>query len=190
LRQLTYFVATTLDGRIAAPDGSFDFFPFEPEYLTAVAADWGDAFPTAFHDAFGTTAPRTTFDTVLMGRGTFEPAIEAGVANPYAHLDTFVYSSTLDPAQHPEVTIVSTDPLAHVRQLKQADGAGIWVCGGGRLAARLATEVDRLVLKLNPVTIGDGTPLFDAAFRPRSWRLDSSHAYDLGVVLLEYTQVR
>jgi dihydrofolate reductase len=149
---------------IAAPDGSFDFFSFDPAYLSAVAADWGDTFPTAFHEAFGTTAPRTTFDTVLMGRGTFEPAIHAGIADPYAHLDTFVYSSSLDPSRYPQVTIVSDDPIAHVRELKQADGGGIWLCGGGRLAASLAAEVDRLVLKLNPVTVGDGIPLFSGAF--------------------------
>ena len=190
MRQLTYFVATTLDGRIAAPDGSFDFFSFDPAYLSAVAADWGDTFPTAFHEAFGTTAPRTTFDTVLMGRGTFEPAIQAGIADPYAHLDTVVYSSSLDPSRYPQVTIVSDDPIAHVRELKEADGGGIWLCGGGRLAATLAAEVDRLVLKLNPVTVGDGIPLFSGAFAPRHWRLESSRTYDVGVVLLEYAQER
>ena len=188
MRQLTYFVATTLDGRIAAPDGSFDFFPVDRAYLTAVAADWGDAFPTAFHTAFDTAAPRTRFDTVVMGRSTYEPAIKAGVTDPYAHLDTFVYSATLDPAQHSDVTVVSSDPLTHVRRLKELDGGGIWLCGGGRLAASLGTEVDCLVLKLNPVTVGDGTPLFDGEFAPRNWRLDACHTYDLGVVLLEYTR--
>ena len=190
MRQLTYFVATTLDGRIAGPDGSFDFFPFDPAYLTALAADWGDAFPTAFHDAMGTTATRTMFDTVVMGRGTYEPAIEAGVADPYAHLDTYVYSSTLDPSQHPEVTIVGSDALTHVRQLKKADGGGIWLCGGGRLAASLVAEMDRLVLKVNPITVGEGMPLFNSTFEPRAWLLDSTHVFDLGVVLLEYSQAR
>lgn len=189
MRTLTYFIATTLDGRIAASDGSFDFFPFDPGYARALAADWGDAFPGAFHEAMGTTPPHSVFDTVVMGRGAFEPAIRAGVANPYSHLDTYVYSSTLDPAEHTDVTVVDSDPVAHIRELKGADGGGIWLCGGGRLAASLMGEIDRLVLKLNPVTIGQGRPLFDGAFGPHAWRLESVQAFDLGVVLVDYSRL-
>lgn len=42
MRPLIYFVATTLDGRIAAPGGSADFFPFDPAYGAALAAEGGD----------------------------------------------------------------------------------------------------------------------------------------------------
>lgn len=188
MRPLTYFVAASLDGRIAAPDGSFDMFPFDPAYVRALASDWGDALPTAFHDSFGTTPPGTKFDAVVMGRGAFEPAIHAGIADPYAHLDTYVFSSTLDPAEHPAVTVVAGDPVAHVRGLKEADGAGIWLCGGGRLAATLVGEIDRLVVKLNPLTLGAGRPLLDGTYDARTWRLESSRTFDLGVVLLEYAR--
>jgi dihydrofolate reductase len=188
VRQLTYFIATTLDGRIAAPDGSADVFPVDPAYLAALAQDWGDAFPTAFHTAVGTQAPRTRFDTVVMGRGTFEPALAAGVSDPYAHLDTYVYSSSLDPAGLPEVHVVNADAIAHVRELKAGDGGGIWLCGGGRLSATLVGEIDRLVVKLNPVTVGQGRALFEGPFAPERWRLVSTRTFDLGVVLLEYVR--
>lgn len=188
MRQLTYFIATTLDGRIAAPDGSADVFPVDPAYLAALAQDWGDAFPTAFHAAGGTQAPRTRFDTVVMGRGTFEPALAAGVSDPYAHLDTYVYSSSLDPAGLPDVHVVNADAIAHVRALKAGDGGGIWLCGGGRLSATLVGEIDRLVVKLNPVTVGQGRALFEGPFAPERWRLVSSRTFDLGVVLLEYVR--
>jgi dihydrofolate reductase len=189
MRQLTYFVAASLDGRIAGPDGSFDFFPLDPAYLADLAAEWGDGFPTAFHQAFGSEPPHTKFDTVLMGRHTFEPAVQAGVVDPYAHLDTYVYSSTLDPAEHPQVHVVRTDPSAHVRELKASSGGGIWLCGGGRLAASLYSEIDRLVIKLNPLTLGAGRQLFEGPFVPQQWRLTSHRPFDIGVVLLEYSRV-
>ncbi|GAA3574502.1 dihydrofolate reductase family protein [Microlunatus spumicola] len=186
MRALTYFIATSLDGRVAAPDGSTDDFPLDAAYLGELAEDWGDAFPTAFHAATGTEPPGTRFDAVVMGRATFEPALAAGVADPYAHLDTHVLSATLDPAALPAVRVVPGDAVAHVRALKAAPGGGIWLCGGGRLAAALVDEIDRLVVKLNPVTLGAGRPLLDGALAPRRWRLMSTRTYDVGVVLLEY----
>lgn len=189
MRTLTYFIATSLDGRIAAADGSFDFFPFDVDYGQQLAVNWGDAFPTAFHDAFGTIPPGSVFDTVVMGRGTFEPAIQAGQGDPYAHLDTYVYSSSLDPAEYPDVTIVASDPVTHIRGLKGTDGGGIWLCGGGRLAASIVGEIDRLVLKLNPVTIGSGRLLINGLFHPQAWQLDDIQTFDLGVILCEYSRL-
>lgn len=186
MRELTYLVATTLDGRIAAPDGSFDFFPVDSAYAAALAQRWGDALPTAFHQAFATTPAGTVFDTVVMGRASFEPAMTAGIPDPYAHLETYVYSSTLDQGEHPGVTVVGGDALAHVRALKAAEGGGIWLCGGGRLAAAIIEEVDRLVLKLSPVTTGAGRALLDGAFDPRAWSLQSTETFEAGVVVLDY----
>ncbi|MDO9380753.1 MAG: dihydrofolate reductase family protein [Nocardioidaceae bacterium] len=188
-RSLVYFVAVSLDGRIADPDGSFDAFPMDPAYLGALADEWGDGFPTAFHDAMGTTAPLTRWDTVLMGRGTFQPALDAGIESPYAHLTQYVFSSTLRPEDHPGVHVVDEDPLAFVRRLKADPGGDLWLCGGGRLAGSLMPEVDRLVLKLNPVVLGTGVPLVDGpldASSPSHWRLVASRVHEIGVVVLTY----
>jgi dihydrofolate reductase len=75
-----------------------------------------------------------------------------------------------------------------VRSLKAEPGSGIWLCGGGRLAAALADEVDRLVLKVNPVVLGSGTPLFDGRVPGHSFRLEQSTPFDSGVVVNEYVR--
>lgn len=190
MRALVYFVAVSLDGRIAGPGGETDAFPLDPDYLVRLAEEWGDGLPTAFHRAMGTEPSRTRWDTVVMGRGTFQPAVDAGVADPYAHLDTYVFSRTLDPADHREVTVVPDDPADFVRELKRREGGDIWLCGGGGLAGALADEVDRLVLKVNPVVLGDGVPLFSGAFAPTAWRLVDQQAPGAGVLVLSYDRVR
>lgn len=190
MRDLVYFIATTLDGFVAGPDHEVDLFTMDPGYLAQLCADWGDGMPTAAHAAFGTSPSLSRWDTAVMGRTTFEPAIDAGIPDPYAHLDTYVFSTTLAPQDHRGVTIVATDPVAFVRDLKSRDGGAIWLCGGGSLAAALADEVDRLVLKINPVTAGSGVRLFEGPFQPRAWHHESTRAFDAGVLLVEYSRVR
>ncbi len=186
MRELVYFVAVTLDGKIAGPDGSFDFFPMDEDYSRQMNEEWGDGLPTAWHEALGSTPPLRKWDTVIMGRGTFQPALDIGVASPYAHLDQYVFSSTLVPAEHPGVTVIDGDPVAFVADLKQQPGGNIWLCGGGKLAGTLTPLIDRLVLKLNPVVAGAGVALFEGRFAPSHWRLVEQRTFDLGVVLLTY----
>ncbi|MET8655746.1 hypothetical protein [Streptomyces griseus] len=48
-----------------------------------------------------------------------------------------------------------------------------------------------ITLKLGPLTIGDGIPLFSrkAAFDPRTWKLADHTALQSGAVFLTYTRV-
>lgn len=186
MRSLTYFIAVSLDGRIAGPDGQSDVFATGAPFLAQLAKDWPDSLPTAFHEAMGTTAPIQRWDTVVMGRATFAPAIEAGIASPYEHLEQYVVSTTLDPGEHPGVRVVDEDPVGFVCRLKAQPGGDLWLCGGGALAGALIEEVDRLVLKLNPVTLGAGVPLLAHAFSPTRWELADHVAMEGGVMLLTY----
>src|SRR5690625_5452252 len=90
--------------------------------------------------------PNRHFDTVLQGRGSYEIGLTAGHTNAYRHLRSIVFSTTMTQSPDPSVEL-RTDPLQTVRELKQETGAGIWLCGGGRLAATLRPEIDEIVLK-------------------------------------------
>src|SRR5690348_5199583 len=124
MRKLVYYVAATVDGFIAAPDGDFAFFDLHPDLLAHITEHYPETLPAA-----APSAASQTFDTVVMGRGTYEPALKAGITSPYAHLEQFVLSSTIDPAIDPAVTVVSGDALSFVRELKQRPGRDIWLCG-------------------------------------------------------------
>jgi len=190
MRKLVYFVASTLDGFIAAPDGDWSFFPFsaESDLARLIRAEFPETLPTALRQALGfDDAPNRRFDTVVMGRATYEPALKQGITSPYAHLRQVVYSRTLLP-DDPTVDIVPTDPVAHVRDLKAQAGADIWLCGGGQLAGTLWDEIDELIVKLNPVAAGEGIPLAQRAFAPTALTLRSARPTEDGVVLLHYTR--
>ncbi|MFE9958566.1 dihydrofolate reductase family protein [Micromonospora sp. NPDC005299] len=188
MRKLVYYVASTLDGFIAAPDGSYDFFPLEPDVAAHLTAEWPQTFPTFAHAQLGIASPPAgRFDAVLMGRATYDPALKLGVASPYAHLKQYVFSRSLPPSDDPQVEIVAGDPVAFVRELKEQPGSDIWLCGGGQLAGQLLDEVDELVVKLNPVVAGSGIPLADRGFTPTRFTLAGARSFDTGVVVLRYT---
>ncbi|SCE88003.1 Dihydrofolate reductase [Micromonospora viridifaciens] len=190
MRKLVYYVASTLDGFIAAPDGSYDFFPLvpEPEVLAHLAAEWPQTFPTFAHAQLGIESPPTgRFDALVMGRGTYDPGLKMGVTSPYAHLKQYVFSRSLPPSDDPQVEIVDADPVAFVRELKRQPGGDIWLCGGGQLAGQLLEEVDELVVKLNPIVAGSGIPLADRGFAPHRFTLVEARPFDSGLVILRYT---
>ncbi|MEU2611895.1 dihydrofolate reductase family protein [Micromonospora sp. NPDC007271] len=189
MRKLVYYVASTLDGFIAAPDGSYDFFPLapEPDLLAHLAAEWPQTFPTFAHAQLGIESPPTgRFDAVVMGRGTYDPGLKMGVTSPYAHLKQYVFSRSLPPSDDPQVEIVDADPAAFVGQLKRQPGGDIWLCGGGQLAGQLLDEVDELVVKLNPIVVGSGIPLVDRGFAPHRFTLVEARPFDSGPVILRY----
>ena len=161
MRALTYYVGASLDGFIAAPDGSFDFFPVDSSVLDFIAAEYPETLPSHVRQLLGVTAPAVHFDTVVMGRATYTPALEAGITSPYGHLRQYVVSTTLEGSPDPQVRVVP-DPLALVRELKQENGTGIWLAGGGRLAGALLPEIDELVIKRYPVVVGAGIPAIAA----------------------------
>lgn len=192
MRVLTYLVAVTLDGFVAAPDrsdptGPTGFWPVTPDYLEHLVATYPETLPGAARDALGVTASGTSFDTALMGRGTYEIGLTAGVPDAYPHLRTLVFSTTMTASPDPAVELVAGDPGQRVRELKEEPGGGLWLVGGGSLAASLYDEIDALVLKVAPITIGAGVPLFgdgDGRFRLRSWTPLSSVTLPGGVTVL------
>ncbi|MEU9508517.1 dihydrofolate reductase family protein [Micromonospora sp. NPDC048170] len=188
MRKLVYYVASTLDGFIAAPDGAYDFFGLAPDLAAHLATNWSQTFATAAHPQFGIDEPAGRFDAVVMGRATYDPALSIGITSPYAHLKQYVFSRTLPPASEPEVEILATDPVEFVRELKRQPGRDIWLCGGGQLAGQLLPEVDELVIKLNPYVVGSGIPLADRGFDPRRFDLVDTRPFDSGVVILHYAR--
>lgn len=186
MRALTYYVATTADGFIAGADGSFDAFLPDGPQLADLLADFPETFPGHLRGPLGVTAPNRVFDTVLMGRATYEVGQRAGITSPYPHLRQYLCSTTLTASPDPAVTLVGSDPVALVRGLKQEPGGGLWLCGGGQLAAALFDEIDELILKVNPVVLGAGIPLFARAVPPTRLRPLDRKVYDNGFVRLHF----
>lgn len=193
MRKLVYYIATTLDGFIAGPDGADPtgpdgFWPIPADYIEHLVANYPETLPGPARTALSVTAQGTCFDTVLEGRRSYEIGLKAGITDAYPHLRHLVFSRTLAESPDPVVELVATDPAEKVRELKREDGKDIWLVGGGELAGALYGEIDRLILKVAPMTIGTGIPLFSrtAAFDPRTWELTDHTVLGSGAAFLTY----
>src|SRR5262245_37289093 len=170
MRRVRYQVATSLDGYIAGPKGEADWIIMDPDI------DFRALF--------------AQFDTVLIGRRTFE-GMAVGKKKPGAMpgMKTFVFSRTLRPRDYPKVTIVADDAKNTVTALRAESGKDIWLFGGGSLFRNLLADglVDTVEVAVMPVLLGGGIPLFPPPAKPAKLNLTSHKLYPkTGIVLLEY----
>ncbi|WP_433723740.1 dihydrofolate reductase family protein [Actinoplanes sp. CA-051413] len=193
LRKLVYYIATTLDGFIAGPDGADPtgpngFWPLPADYIGHIATHYPETLPGPARAALSITAEGSHFDTVLEGRRSYEIGLKAGVTNAFPHLRHLVFSRTLTESPDPTVELIATDPAQTARDLKSQDGKDIWLIGGAELAGALYPEIDQLILKVGALTIGTGIPLFSrtATFDPRSWQLTDHTVLGSGAAFLTY----
>lgn len=167
MRQLVYGVAASLDGFIAGPNGEYDW----------ILPDSGIDFRAIY----------SKFDTFLMGRRTYEVASSRSDLLRSVGMRNVVVSTTLDPAKHPEITVVNSGVPNSVRALKAEAGKDIWLFGGGVLFRNLLDLglVDAIDVSVFPVLLGAGTPLLPEGHRALL-KLADCKALASGVVMLSY----
>jgi len=168
MRKIRYIVATSLDGYIAGPNGETDWIEADPE--VDFAALWAQ------------------FDTGIMGRKTYEAARQRLGEQAFAGIKTIVFSRTMNPQDHPSVTVVSGLNADWARALKNAEGKDIWLFGGSSLfRAFLETgQVDTVEVSMIPVLLGDGVPLLPPPYHPTRLKLSENKGYRSGRISLLY----
>lgn len=148
MRKVTYGGAISLDSFIAREDGGIDWLLWSDDAAGIMKRYW------------------TNIDCIVMGRKTYDFARamtpKGKSVNPYGDIPVYVFSRTLDPAEHDGVEIVAEDPGKFVRKLKRRKGNEICVMGGGELGSSLleAGVVDEIGFNIHPTLLGAGVPLF------------------------------
>jgi len=167
MRRVRYNVVASLDGYIAGPNGEYDWIPNDP------TVDFDGLF--------------ASFDTVLMGRRSYEAA--QGGPSFGKTMRLYVFSRTLRPEDHPGVTVVNDDAAGVVAALRAEPGdREIWLFGGGDLFRSLldAGQVDSVEVTVAPVLLGGGLPLITPGGRA-TLTLTGTHTYPSGMVTLSYS---
>ncbi|MFV0133694.1 dihydrofolate reductase family protein [Streptomyces sp. HMX87] len=194
MRELSYFIACSIDGFIGAPDGDASaMLRFsDEEILGFLKEEHPETLPTHGRRPLGIDdLPNKRFDTIIQGRASYDLALKEGITSPYAHLREYVASRTLTTSPDPNVEIISTDLVGRVRALKAEDSEyDIYLCGGATVAGELFDEIDELVIKTYPLVLGSGMPMFGSGFAASEFALESVRTFGNGMLVRTYSRKR
>ncbi|MBT2645111.1 dihydrofolate reductase [Bacillus sp. ISL-41] len=149
------YIAVSLDGYIARPDGAVD-------WLDDVEGE-GDNGYGEFYSQVG---------TVIMGRKTYEEVLRLTDEFPYAGKPCYVLSrQTMENSPH--VTFTDEDLVSLVSRLKKDSNSYVWLVGGGQLVKQFLEKqlIDEIQLYIIPKLIGEGIPLFPDDTPPAEFEL-------------------
>lgn len=137
--------------------------------------------------------------TLLFGRATYQhmaafwptpdaikniPVMAAGMNKA----DKVVFSRTLKKADWNNTRLVKDNMVEEVRKLKQTAGKGLTVLGSGSIITQLAEAdlIDEYQFMVDPVALGEGTPVFKGLQRKLDLQLIMTKTFKSGVILLCY----
>ena len=170
------FIATSLDGYIARPNGDVDWL------------DTANASVPGGEDC-GYRAFMQTVDALVMGRNSYEKVLSFGFW-PYG--DTPVTVLSRNPIEFPDavpktVQHSSETPRELCERLFVEGVRHIYVDGGNTIQRFLADGlICELTITVIPVILGEGIPLFGPTASDVSLTCVAAKAFDFGFVQLKY----
>ncbi|MBK6967363.1 MAG: dihydrofolate reductase [Bacteroidales bacterium] len=171
MRKAVLFIAMSLDGYIADENGDIGF-------LNSVEMEGED---------YGYSAFVATTDVVILGRKTWETVLSFNVAQPYEGKKVYVISGN-KPSVEGNVEYYGDDLPDLVRKLKAEIGLDLFIDGGSQVIHTLLKErlIDRMIISIIPILLGDGIPLFRPGFPSQNLKLIKTGEFTSGLVQLEY----
>ena len=191
MRKVILFMTYSLDGFVGGPNGEMNWESQDEEVGRVLIPDL-----------------LSTVDTLLLGRTLYQgfhqawPAMAADPSSPNELVDfaqwiedtpKIVFSTTLQSVDWKNsklVRVSNDDDIAReVTELKKQQSGGDMVVFGGARFARTLNKlrlIDEYRLKLQPVALGSGLPLFNGNKDRLQLKLTKSRAFGSGVIGLYY----
>ncbi|MGM0588760.1 MAG: dihydrofolate reductase family protein [Bacteroidota bacterium] len=171
------FIATSLDGFIARPNGSLDWLNESSDGSSDPAEDFG-------YQAF-----MEDIDALVMGRNTFDKVLSFGEW-PYGSTRVYVAShrELEDANALPEqVQRVAGSPPQIVEQLAEKDAHHLYIDGGQTIQQFLRSGlIQQITITRVPVLIGEGISLFGSLEQDLTLNHLSTRTFENGFVQSQY----
>ncbi len=168
MTRIRFVVAMSLDGYIAGPNGEADWIVLDKE------VNFGELW--------------AQFDTLLMGRLTYEAAVARLGKTRMRGMKLVVVSRTLSPQDHPDLIILPELNQKQMQTLRVQSSKDIWLMGGGELFRILLElhQVDTVEVSVMPVLLGEGIKVLPPPAQQARLKLAAHRVYGSGIVSLIY----
>ncbi|HEY3373102.1 MAG TPA: dihydrofolate reductase family protein [Prolixibacteraceae bacterium] len=173
-RKLVLYIAMSLDGFIAKPDGDISF-------LSLVEKEGED---------YGYARFIESVDTIILGRKTYDKILSMGTEWPYGSREVYVLTRSPKPDSD-NLHFYSGDLYELIEKLKSLEGKHIYCDGGAETIHQLLLEdlIDEMTISIIPVLLGEGIPLFKGGILEKRLRLVSADSFEKGLVQLHYIRM-
>jgi dihydrofolate reductase len=168
------YIACSIDGYIAKPDGNLEWLNSIPN-------------PDNIDHGYSDLLKRTS--CIIMGRRTYSEVLGFGVDWPYSGIKTYVASRNNDfKIETPLTYKLSGDIAEAVNKIKLETSKDIWLVGGGQLVTYFLNNdlIDKMIISVIPTILGEGIPLFPGNPKETKWTLIENTAFSTGIVSLTY----
>jgi dihydrofolate reductase len=173
-------VQTSLDGRVAGPDGVLDWLQVKDE----LHAHFVEAHRTAGMFMYG----RRTFEGMAAYWPTADQEADANLvaySKIWKSMPKLVFSRTLESAEWNTAVVRDLDALQEYRRAADGD---LYLLGSGQLITALAERdlVDAYEIYVHPVVLGGGRSILEGLPARQGMTLTGARTFDGNVVKLEY----
>lgn len=109
------------------------------------------------------------------------------VAKGMNSTEKMVFSKTLKKAEWNNTTLVNSDMIEEIRKRK-AGKKNMTILGSGSIITQCAEAglIDEYEIMIDPVALGNGTPMFNGMKRQLDLKLVATRTFKSGIVLLSY----
>jgi len=116
-----------------------------------------------------------------------DPIVAEGMNNA----DKIVFSRTLKKVEWNNTRLVKDNIVEEIKEMKQMPGKDMTLLGSGSILTQFAEQglIDEYQIMVDPVVIGDGTPIFKGIKHKLHLKLAMTRTFNSGVVLLCYQPV-
>ncbi len=189
MRNLIFFMHTSLDGFVAGPKGELNWAKLDDEIFDFVGIMTDQA------------------DTALYGRVTYqlmESYWPTAADHPnaskhdkehaawYKKVPKVVLSRTISEKGLENTTVISGQLTDNINKIKNQEGKNILIFGSPTASHSLLSQglIDEFWLFVNPVLLGQGIPLFKGISETIKLNLIETKTFACGVIALHYEKAK
>ena len=172
-RKVILYIAATIDGYIAKPDGDIS-------WLLQVDQPGED---------YGYGEFIETVDTVIMGRKTYDKIMSLVPEFPHRDKTAYIITRKNLPSKG-KLIFYSGNLNELVSKLRNETGKNIYLDGGAEIVNAMLKNnlIDEMIISIVPLLLGDGIRLFNDGRPEQKMKLTDCRKFESGLAQMRYSK--